>query len=410
MKHPGDVAWRTVERLLEFHEIKGTCLGYGAASISGSAFGQELTRRLLRVGKEIVDLGIRDPDLFPAMALFEAKIGADRISDMATNVIREALVAFNRRILRSIGLRGEAFDIGDVAGEFLRNPFQNGRIPVILVPQDILRKLPIAKDWDDVADATSKNQALRNRVNRHIGHIWAAKTKRDKERLRTQALANREAFQTLLDAIHSVPTVPYDVGGDPDGLIIWAQIGEKFAENFPLNLQAFRLISNVDELYGLVQQIVEQFKQLVEHNGLNKELYREDKAPRHESTAQRLFFAVAYSYCKANDVDVSPEVDSGNGQVDFKFSKGFHARVLVEVKLSSNPRLAHGYQTQLEVYKRSETTMKALYIVIDVGGMGKKDTQIIRIRNEASRLGSPLSEVVFVDGRLKKPASKRRGA
>jgi hypothetical protein len=245
IKHPSDVAWRTGERLLEFHEIKGTCLGYGAASISGSAFGRELTNRLLRVGKEIVDLGIRDPDLFPAMALFEAKIGSDRISDMATNVILEALVAFNRRVLRNIGLRGEAFDIGEVTGEFFRNPFQEGRIPIILVPQDILRKLPIARDWDDVADAASKNEALRNRVNRHIGHIWATKTRRDKERLRAQALASREAFQTLLDAIHGVPTRSYDVDRDPDGLIIWAQVGERFAENFPINLQAFRVIKNI---------------------------------------------------------------------------------------------------------------------------------------------------------------------
>src|SRR3990172_5312819 len=28
-----DVAWRSARKLLEFHEIRGTCLGYGAASI-----------------------------------------------------------------------------------------------------------------------------------------------------------------------------------------------------------------------------------------------------------------------------------------------------------------------------------------------------------------------------------------
>ena len=34
-KVPEDVAWRNARRLLEFHEIKGTCLGYGAGSIRG---------------------------------------------------------------------------------------------------------------------------------------------------------------------------------------------------------------------------------------------------------------------------------------------------------------------------------------------------------------------------------------
>ena len=81
-----DIAWRSAKRLFEFHEVKGTCLGYGAGSISGSGFGPALTNRILLVAKEIVDLGVRDPDLFPLMALFEADIGPDRISDMVTNV------------------------------------------------------------------------------------------------------------------------------------------------------------------------------------------------------------------------------------------------------------------------------------------------------------------------------------
>ena len=34
-----DVAWRTAERLLSFPEIKWTCLGYGAGSVSGSGSG-----------------------------------------------------------------------------------------------------------------------------------------------------------------------------------------------------------------------------------------------------------------------------------------------------------------------------------------------------------------------------------
>jgi hypothetical protein len=37
----GDVAWRAARRMFEFHEIRGTCLGYGAGSIDGSAWGPE---------------------------------------------------------------------------------------------------------------------------------------------------------------------------------------------------------------------------------------------------------------------------------------------------------------------------------------------------------------------------------
>jgi hypothetical protein len=162
----------------------------------------------------------------------------------------------------------------------------------------------------------------------------------------------------------------------------------------------------VDET--LVKRIVERFQQLIEHNGLNKELYKENGNPRHEATAQRLFFAVAYCYCEANNVDIAPEVDTGTGQVDFKMSKGFEARVLVEIKLSTNSNLVHGYETQLETYKRSERTIRAFYVVIDVGRMGKKDNRLIKMRNEASSRGKPLSELVFVDGSVRASASKRR--
>lgn len=405
---PDDVAWRSARRLLEFHEIRGTCLGYGAASIHGSGFGHELTDRILRVGKEIVDLGITDPDLFPAMALFESDIGPDRISDMATNVIREALVAFNERILRELKITGDNFNIEGTPGIFLRNPFQEQRTPIILVPKDILRTLPIARDWDGVADAASKNDELRNRVNKHIGHVWATKAKRDKQELRAEALASKTAFETLLDAIHEVPPTAYSIDTDPDGLIKWAHVGKQFASCFPIDLLRFKSLPDIAAVNNLVRMIIDKFQHLIEHNGLNKELYKENGEPRHEATAQRLFYAIAYCYCEANDIDISPEVDTGTGQVDFKISKGFEARVLVEIKLSTNAKIVHGYETQLEIYKKSERTMRAFYVVVDVGRMGKKDERLVKIKNNASSKGEPLSELVFVDGTIKASASKRR--
>ena len=157
----------------------------------------------------------------------------------------------------------------------------------------------------------------------------------------------------------------------------------------------------------MVREIVRQFRHLIENNGLNKELYRSNRAPRHESTAQRLFFAVAYAYCRANDVDVSPEIDTGNGKIDFKFSSGFNDRVLVEIKLSTNQNAVSGYQTQLEVYKAAEETMKAIYLVIDVGSMGRKESTLMKMRNEAAKRREPLSDLEFVDGTIKPTASKR---
>lgn len=401
-----DVPWRNAQRYLELHEIPGTCLGYGAG-IRGSAIGSGLSDHLIATAKEIVDIGIKDPDLFIAMALFESDIGPDRISDITTNVIFEALASFNDRILGELGLHGEDFVVRHLRCRLLRNPTQDKRTPVVLVPLDILRDLPIARDWDGVGRAAAQNNELRNRVNQHIAHIWVAKSKRRKAELRAQALANSAAFSTLLDAIHEVGKTQYDSARDSAGLVRWSQAAEEVTKAFPLLIKSVAQPNTLAYVHEVATAIVEQFRHLIENCGLNKELYKENRQPRHESTAQRLFFAVAYSYCKANDLDISPEIDTGTGAVDFKFSSGFNARTLIEIKLSTNSRVVLGYESQLEIYKRSQETMSAIYLVIDVGKLGSKDTRLIKTRNEASKAGEPLSDLEFVDGTLKRSASKR---
>jgi hypothetical protein len=405
-RREGDPAWKAALALMQFPEIKGTCLGYGAGSIDGRGFTGSLSERALRVGAEIVQIGVTDPDLFPALALFEDKIGPDRISDMVTNIAFAELAAFNVRILRELPLRGETFRRRGVDAEFLVNSLEPKRTPVILVPMDALRELPIAKDWDEIADAAQHNEDLRRDVNKHIGEIWAQKTKRDKEALKSEALASKEAFQTLLKAIRTASGEPYDAVADPEGLVVWAALGQSYADRFPLAL-AMLVEANLPSTFDVVKRIVAQFRHLVEHCGLNKELYRDNGKPRHESTAQRLFFAAAYAYCKANNIDISPEIDTGSGKIDFKFSVGFDERVLIEVKLSINPKTVPGYQKQLETYKVSQETMKAIYLVIDVGKIGRKQEQLVALRNAASARNDPLSELEFVDG-LKKPSASKR--
>lgn len=71
VRAPGDAAWRSASRQLSFPEIKWTCLGYGAASVSGSGSGSDMTDGYMETARQIVELGIEDPDLFAAMALFE---------------------------------------------------------------------------------------------------------------------------------------------------------------------------------------------------------------------------------------------------------------------------------------------------------------------------------------------------
>ena len=404
-----DVAWRSAIRLLSFPEIKWTCLGYGAASVSGSGSGNDMTGLVIATAKEIVDLGVEDPDLFVAMALFEEGFGPDRISDMATNVIFKDLLAFNERILPALGVpltsmtlrlrNGKTFDT-----KLPVNPFIKGEAPVILVPADILRDLPVAKDWSDVADAASKNEELRNRVNDQIAQLWSTRTLKDKAEVRRWALSETENFSTLLDMLRGARGEPYDMKGDPRGELFWRKVAETLAAAEPFTIAAPPRL-DLDGVTAVVEQILKQFQFLIEDRRLSEDLYHEDQV-RPEKAAQRLFFAVAYAYCKANNLDITPEADTGNGPVDFKVASGFTGRVLVEIKLSTNTKLLRGYDRQLETYKTAEETVRGFYVVIDVGKMGKKANALRALRNTAIREGRTASPIVFIDGIRRPSASK----
>ena len=68
-----------------------------------------------------------------------------------------------------------------------------------------------------------------------------------------------------------------------------------------------------------------------------------------------------------------------------------------------------GYENQLEAYKAAEQTMRAIYLVLDVGHMGDKDTKLLQLRNAAGARQQPLSDLVFIDAQVQPSASRRRG-
>lgn len=406
-----DVPWRNVRRLLSFPEIKGTCLGYGAESISGSGSGNTMTDQVLQTAKVIVNLGVEDPDLFVAMALFEDNFGPDRISDMTTNIIFEALLKFNARILSSLDVPTEKFTMRLKNGKsyeamLSRNSFSKGDVPVILVPGDVLRDLPVATDWQDISSAASQSAEIRNRVNDQIAELWRSKTLKDKEKVRDWALGDKEAFETLLQMVHGADRAAYDLAGDPRGEVFWRQLLIDLATAQPFIIQKPKQ-SDRDGVVSVAEQIIEQFRFLIEDRRFSEELYYQGE-PRPEKAAQMLFFAVAYSYCKANNLDITPEAETGTGPVDFKVTSGFDGRVLVEIKLSTNKKMVAGYTRQLEAYKKAEETTQGYYVVIDVGGpITRKRRLLAKLQKEAIARKEIVSPIIFIDGKRQPSASKR---
>ena len=52
----------------------------------------------------------------------------------------------------------------------VQNPYKNA--PILLLPQEILHDLPIAKDWDDIDRVVFENSVIRAEISAEIGAEW----------------------------------------------------------------------------------------------------------------------------------------------------------------------------------------------------------------------------------------------
>lgn len=408
----GDAAWRAAANLFHFKELKGLCIGYAHSGTSGSGMGAAFRDQVLRTAKEMVDAGVTDPAIFELIGILEEGIGSDRISDMVGRIITEDILAYSQRVFAEFGAK-----VSDVtfAGKVYRVPMNpHNKWPVLLLPRDILRPLPVARSWDEIDQVCEHNRELRRRLNLIIGQSWRRKgeppTSLKKKAIRGTFTSNPEAARGIIDTYLEAPAPEYDFGADPLGEIRWHRDAKQFVRDHPLPL-SLPSPPKLGDVLQVVLKICQKLKDLVENNGLHALLYDGSGKPKHESAAQKLFYAIADSYCEANNLDLNAEMNSGRGYIDFKVSYGYSARVLVEVKLTTNPRLRHGYEVQLHEYEKAEHTTSSVFLAIDV--LGGSLTQLKQVyATQAKRLSSkePSPELIIVKAKPTASASKFRPA
>jgi hypothetical protein len=400
----GDAAWRAAQRLLNLREPPENGLGYGGSSRSGSSRPDEVRDAILRTAKEIVDLGARDPEMISLMGFFEERVGPDTISDFTTRVIVGQLAKIT-----------EAFCIQYEISIKKQDEDQEYRLPyfrdttgiektVVLVPRDIVRDLPVANDWSDIDAATSANQRIRARVNAYLGGIIRPTVAERKAALRSAVTESAELFDIFLQSIKAF-AAHYDFNKDALGYYRLKAVLASDPSAFKTG-QNFDFSSGISTIAAMVHQTIAMFKHHVENGNLWEELWI-DGVPKRERAAQLIYYAMADCFCIANNIDISPEANMGGGPIDFKFSKGYQARVLVEMKRSQGT-VRHGYERQLEIYKAAARTAHGIFVVIDYGDLGEKLNQIQAIRAERLKTGELASDIVVIDATPKASASKRK--
>jgi hypothetical protein len=404
-KRPRDVFWNEAERRLTFHEIPHTGLGYSKGHTGGTAIGTGLAASMVELAKDIVDAGIEDPAIFELVGLLQEGVGADRVSDMTVAVILPSLLEFSDRIVRqlhapsrTVAYHGREYRLPAVA--------LTDRL-LVLVPRSILRHLPTASDWSDVDLVASHNAALRARVNPIIGSTWKKATgaRIRKADLRRTLFQHPELILDLVRQYAAKPARAYDFERDPAAQQLWYHLSTEVARADPLDLAHFQPVTP-ENVVRVVHAICEHFRRLIEDARLSRLLYNDDGSPRRERVAQLSFYAFADAYCAANNLDISPEADAGAGPVDFKFSRGYRSRVTVEVKLSSNPKLVHGFTRQLPAYSRAEQTTHSIFLVIRNTDDDRRVRAVRTLEREGRVRGERVPEVLVVDGRLRPAASR----
>jgi hypothetical protein len=392
-----DAMWRQARKLLTFREKPIMALGYSINGIEGRAIGNQLADNLTNTAHEIIKAGIIDPTIFDLVGLLESGIGPDRISDMVVAIIFNDLLKYSERTARQVGLSRHKY------GNFMLSYDPTTENPIILIPEDVLSNLPIAFDWDSRDYICAYNEELRSKVNPIIGKTWKQASRVKKTELKKLMFRYPELIQDAIRIYKRKHPHKYNFEEDPSGEFAWNALAMKYTGKYPLSLHEIN-IDGPEKVYSLVEKICEKYKVLVEENGLWEVFWYKSKL-RNERIAQLSLFGVADAYCEANNIDISRESNGGRGPVDFKYSSGYKARVTVEVKYSTNPKLWNGWEKQLPTYNKAEKTRYSIFLIIRTSNRFKTIEKIKASEMEAKKQGQKVPGVIVIDGRPTESAS-----
>lgn len=171
-----------------------------------------------------------------------------------------------------------------------------------------------------------------------------------------------------------------------------------------LKEKSIKDIKSYEEFESIIDNIIKDIKFYTEQRGLHKTLRKEKII---EDDFQKIFYIIINEKCRAYDLDVSCEADSGRGRIDFKVSKGREYRCLIEFKLDKNGCFESNFNFQLSTYLNSEDVYMGVFLLFIHNDLtyGKIESYIERAY-ELSKEYNKLIKFKYIDLRVKKSASK----
>lgn len=395
-KKVNDKYWNEAVNRLVSKEEKGISLGYANKSDKGSGISSGMAEKIISVAKEFVDIEKDFPEVFEVMCVFEKDIGSDRISDIILSNIREDIFKYSEYIFSNFEIDKDSYICKDKVYKIPTNKYNNQ--PILVIDKSLLLDLPVTEDFSNIDYISSFNEKIRREFSNYL-NISNKKRKYTKDEIKRLLIGNETFFDLFLKKYREDEIESYDFVLDKNCEIKWYYISKECVNENPLSID-----KNID-VYNLAKTICEQFKYLIEEKGLWKSLYDDNGMSLNESHSQNLFFGIADSYCKANNIDISRENNNGNGPVDFKISKGYKNKTIVEIKKSSNSQLSHCYKKQIPIYMNQEEIDKGIYLLINLGDY---DQKVTNFKNAMQKYKNTKIELIEIDGKKKESASKRK--
>lgn len=375
------------ENMVCFDEVKEANLGYSYDSNTGSGLTGGTALSVLANIDKFTDKGLFGLEDFADISLFDKNVDKDRITDMIINIIKDDFINYSNRIAEENSFPTKQFTIKRefdfnemqwirtmIAMPYIVNE-QGKEIPVLLIPKELLVTDIYCNDdnfitWlyhnelgyvKDVFDYNLKKDIVKNKVRIFSDII---------ENARKDILKRFNENAKNIDA--------YDIVEDKSFVYSIYELAKQFYNRTKKDYtqvngdKSTMPVKDVAEILIKDLQIAITDKKgyyVIKNNG--KKFVSEPKISKfvHLLFDQRIKDA-------GFNVDISPEINTAFGPVDFKISRG-QDKVLIENKVSTNPKLLTciDEDKQIHTYLKSEECKDAyLLVFID------KESDVDKIR------------------------------
>jgi len=383
-------------QMLRFKEVPENLLGYSNYGSKGSGMGKAFSQEVFNAMIELIDMGLEDIGSYlSTFEMFVEGIGRDRISDMISNILKEDLITYTRKICIEHKIPVTHFLINNYSYDKVlgwtpkrvdlpKNPYEKNQA-ILLVPKEFLRADSVI-DIKDLEMYLSQvdNAELRKQASR----LFTLDLDRAKlrEAVRQDPQTVKKILEEYIKAREKEKNLPYDFRNDPNLFYWFNEAINKLKDKLPKIETGTKDISS---LKNFVEGVLKQFKFIVEGREGYRLLFNDDDNPKEEKASQILFWGIAETMCKLNgSIVLCREGLTGRGPVDFRFSEGYDKKIHVEIKLAKNNALYTGLEGQLITYMKADQVEFGYYAVIKL--LAGDNARTIRLQDKYEKIEEPV--------------------